>query len=180
MKVLVPILLMIVLLGCNKTPAGVDANSGDAKLMDTKARDIADIKALEERFTTAFRAKDVDAIMQFCVPDDSLVVFDVHPPREINGPQAYRKDWEDLFNQFSGPLEVDARDIDVTAGEDVAYVHYIHHVVGMMKGGKKADVTVRVTDCFKKVEGKWLIAHTHVSVPVDPRTGKANLESSAP
>ncbi|HEY2469923.1 MAG TPA: hypothetical protein VGI45_19050 [Terracidiphilus sp.] len=50
-------------------------------------------------------------------------------------------------------------------------------MVGTIKSGKKVDVAVRVTDCFKKVNGKWLIAHTHVSVPVDMQTGKADSES---
>ena len=98
------------------------------------------------------------------------MVFDVHPPRQYKGPEAYRKDWEDLFSRFSGPLEAEISDVDATAGGDVAYVHSIHHVRGTMKGGKKVDYAVRVTDGFKKINGKWLIAHSHVSVPVDLQT----------
>jgi uncharacterized protein (TIGR02246 family) len=142
-----------------------------------KAQDIADLKAVEDRFMTAFRAKDVNAIMELCVPDESLVVFDVTPPRQRTGAQAYRKDWEEAFNRFEGPLQAEISDEEVTAGGDVAYIHSIHHVTGTMKGGKEADYTVRVTDGFKKINGKWLIAHTHVSFPVDMRTGKADTES---
>ena len=65
----------------------------------------------------------------------------------------------------------------VEAGGDVAYAHYLHHVRGTMKTGKKMDYMLRVTDCLKKSNGKWLIAHTHVSVPVDMGTGKADLGS---
>jgi hypothetical protein len=39
--------------------------------------DEAQIKGLEDAFTAAFNAKDVDAIMKVYVPDASLVVFDV-------------------------------------------------------------------------------------------------------
>jgi ketosteroid isomerase-like protein len=127
---LAPVLLAIGLAGCHQTPTGANANSGDTKSMNTKTQDVEDLTALEERFTTAFRAKDVNAIMQLCIPDDSLVVFDVHPPRQFKGPQAYRKDWQDLFNQFSGPLKVEISEMDVTAGGDIAYAHYIHHMVG--------------------------------------------------
>ena len=67
--------------------------------------------------------------------------------------------------------------MDVTSGGDLAYVHYINHVVVTMKDGKKAHFTVRLTDCLKKINGVWLIAHTHVSVPVDTRTGKADMQS---
>jgi ketosteroid isomerase-like protein len=115
--------------------------------------------------------------MQLCVPDDSLHIFDVQPPREVKGRAAYRKDWEDAFNSVSGPLEVENSDMDVTSGGDIAYVHYINHVVGTTKDGKKANFTVRVTDCLKKINGVWLIAHSHVSVPVDMRTGEADLQS---
>ncbi|MBV8215613.1 MAG: nuclear transport factor 2 family protein [Verrucomicrobia bacterium] len=176
-KVLVLIPLAIGLIGYNQSMTRANTRTGDAKPIDTKAQDIADLKAVEDRFMTAFRAKDVNAIMELCVPDDSLVVFDVTPPRQRNGAQAYRKDWEDAFNRFDGPLEAEISDVDVTAGGDVAYISSIHHVTGTMKGGKKVDYTVRVTDGFKKINGKWLIAHTHVSVPVDLRTGKADIES---
>lgn len=169
--------LVISLLGCNRASNGASTNLGDPKLADTRARDAADIKTLEDRFTTAFRAKDVNAIMQLCVPDDSLVVFDVQPPREVKGRAAYRKDWEDAFNSVSGPIEVEKSDMDVTSGGDIAYAHYINYVVVTMKDGKKAHFTVRITDCLKKINGVWLIAHSHVSVPVDMRTGEADMQS---
>jgi len=117
--------LLIGLLGCNRASNGANTNVEDPKLTDTRARDASDIKTLEERFTTAFRAKDVNAIMQLCVPDDSLHIFDVQPPREVKGRAAYR----------------------------------------------------RVTDCLKKINGVWLIAHSHVSFPVDTRTGEADMQS---
>jgi hypothetical protein len=52
----------------------------------------ADIRALEERFVAALKAKDLDAIMKMYVPDQTLVVFDVVPPRQYVGAAAYRKD----------------------------------------------------------------------------------------
>jgi ketosteroid isomerase-like protein len=176
-KVLVLTLLAIGLIGYNLSPTQADITSVDTKPTDTNGQDIADLKAVEDRFMTAFRAKDVNAIMELCVPDESLVVFDVTPPRQRNGAQAYRKDWEQVFSRFEGPLQAEISDVDVTAGGGVAYVLSIHHVTGTMKGGKKVDYTVRVTDGFKKINGKWLIAHTHVSFPVDMRTGKADTES---
>jgi len=32
---------------------------------------------------------------------------------------------------------------------------------------QKLDLTVRVTDVYKKARGRWLILHEHVSVPDD-------------
>ena len=176
-KILVPILFAASLAGCNQAPTGAAPKPDDAKPIDSRAQDIADVKAVEDRFVAAFKAKDVNAIIQLCLPDDSLVVFDVHPPRQYNGPQAYRKDWEKAFNSLAGPLDVQVSDLDVTAGAEVAFVRSIHHVTGTTKGGKKRDYTVRVTDGLKKINGQWLIVHTHVSVPVEMQSGKADFES---
>jgi ketosteroid isomerase-like protein len=93
--------LAIGLIGCNQSPAGLTQNhQGDIKPLDTKAQDVADLKAVEDRFIAAFRVGDVNAIMQVHVQDDSLVVFDVHPPLQYRGPRAYREDWLDFFNRF--------------------------------------------------------------------------------
>jgi ketosteroid isomerase-like protein len=52
----------------------------------------SDIRALEDRFVAALKAKDVDAIMKAYTPGQTLVVFDVVPPRQYVGAAAYRKD----------------------------------------------------------------------------------------
>jgi ketosteroid isomerase-like protein len=44
--------------------------------------------------------------------------------------------------------------VEVTAGGDVAYVLSLRRIQGKMKGGKKVDYTVRVTDGFRKIDGK--------------------------
>ncbi len=164
--------------GCAQAPPQPDAKTAAAMAADAKAKDLADLKALEDRFMTAWKAKDVNGIMAVYVPDDSLVVFDVVPPRQYIGAQAYRKDWEDTLSMLPGPIEADISDLAIeVGGGDVAYGHSIQHMSAVMKNGKKMDLTVRVTDGYKKVNGQWLIAHEHVSVPVDIMTGKADLSS---
>ena len=137
----------------------------------------ADIRALEERFVAAFKAKDVDAIMKVYTPDQTLVVFDVVPPRQYVGAAAYRKDWQTLLDSFEGPITVELTDLDVAADRNLAYSHSIQRVAGTDKQGKKLDLTVRVTDVYKKARGRWLIVHEHVSVPVDLDAGKPDLAS---
>jgi len=43
--------------------------------------------------------------------------------------------------------------------------------------GQPIDITVRVTDGYRKIAGDWVIVHEHVSVPVDLATGKPDLSS---
>jgi len=137
----------------------------------------ADIRALEDRFVAAFKAKDVDAIMKVYAPDQTLVVFDVVPPRQYVGAAAYRKDWQTFLGSFDGPITVELTDLDVVADRNLAYSHSIQHVAGTDKHGKKLDLTVRVTDVYKKAHGRWQIIHEHVSVPVDLDTAKPDLAS---
>jgi len=178
MTVLAGALLVFGCAGCTQAPPATDAKAAEAKAAEAAAKDVADIKAMEDRFIKAAATKDVSAIMAFYVPDASLFVFDVTPPRQYVGADAYRKDWQDLLSLFPGPIDVSISDIDVTAGGgDVAFGHSVQHLGGTMKDGKKMDLTVRLTDGYKRVNGQWLIAHEHVSVPVDVLTGKADLTS---
>jgi uncharacterized protein (TIGR02246 family) len=137
----------------------------------------SDIRALEDRFIAAVKAKDLDAIMKVYVPDQTLFVFDVVPPRQYVGASAYRKDWQEFIDSFNGPITVELSDLDITADDNLAYGHSIQRIAGTDKQGKKVDMTVRVTDVYKKINGNWLVVHEHVSVPVDLDTGKPDLTS---
>jgi uncharacterized protein (TIGR02246 family) len=139
------------------------------------ARD--DIRGLEDRFVAAFKAKDVDAIMKVYAPGQTLVVFDVVPPRQYVGAAAYRKDWQTFLGSFDGPIAVDLTDLDIGVDRSLAYSHSIQRVTGTDKQGKKLDLTVRVTDVYQKTRGRWFIVHEHVSVPVDLDADKPDLSS---
>jgi ketosteroid isomerase-like protein len=117
--------------------------------------------------------------MKVYVADESLFVFDVIPPRQYVGAKAYRKDWEGFLGTFEGPITVDLSDLSVTTSGNLAYGHSIQHTAGTDKKGKKLDFTMRVTDVYRKIKGKWLIVHEHVSVPVDFDTGKPDFSSKA-
>jgi uncharacterized protein (TIGR02246 family) len=135
------------------------------------------IRDLESRFVAAFNAKDVDAIMKVYVPGQELLVFDVVPPRQYVGADAYRKDWEDTFASFQGPVKFSVSDLDITVDGNHAYSHSIQYVSGADKKGQPLALNVRVTDVYQKINGNWLIIHEHVSVPVDLGTGAGDLLS---
>jgi uncharacterized protein (TIGR02246 family) len=141
------------------------------------ASDEAQIKDLEARFAAAFNAKDVDAIMKAYVPGESLVVFDAVPPRQYLGAAAYRKDWEAFLATLKGPVKFEITDLAVAADGSLGYSHSIQHWSGTDPNGKPMDLAVRVTDVYRKVDGRWLIVHEHVSFPVDFGTGKPDFTS---
>src|ERR1700688_4520718 len=115
--------------------------------------DEAAIRALEDRFAAAFNAGDVNAIMKNYVPDQSLVVFDLVPPRQYLGADAYRKDWVDVLAMLQGPPKFDITDLAVTVEGTLVFSHSIQHVSGTDTEGQPIDVTVRVTDGYRKIGG---------------------------
>ncbi|HEY1962862.1 MAG TPA: nuclear transport factor 2 family protein [Rhizomicrobium sp.] len=111
------------------------------------------------------------------MPDQSLVVFDVTPPRQYVASAAYRKDWQAFTSGYKGPIKFEIADLAVTVDGNMAYGHSIQRVSGMDAKGKPSDMTVRVTDVYRRINGKWLVVHEHVSVPVDLNTMQPDVSS---
>ena len=157
------------------------ALAGFAVLMamgaQARADDKADIAALEKRFAAAIQSRDVDALMANYLPGNSLVVFDVIPPRQYVGWDAYKKDWQGVLGGCADSPKMDISDLAITTGGKIAFSHSIQHFVCTDPKGQKLDLTLRATDCYRKEKGKWLIVHEHYSVPVDLATSKADLSS---
>ena len=68
-------------------------------------------------------------------------------------------------------------DLDITADSKLAFSHSIQHFSCTDAKGNKLEMTMRATDGYRKVKGKWLIVHEHISAPIDLATGKADLTS---
>jgi ketosteroid isomerase-like protein len=139
--------------------------------------DEAAIRTLEDRFAAAFNAGDIDAMMSNYITGKSLVVFDVVPPRQHLGADVYRKAWTGFFAHFKGTPKIAITDLGITVEGNIGFSHSIQHVTGTDTQGHSVDRTVRVTDGFRKIGGKWLITLEHISVPVDLTTGTPDLTS---
>lgn len=64
----------------------------------------AEIKALYDHWAKAFEAKDIDAIMTIYAPGDVVIAYDVLPPLQYKGKDAYRQDYLEFLNQYNGPI----------------------------------------------------------------------------
>jgi ketosteroid isomerase-like protein len=150
--------------------------AGVPGIASAQISDEAQIRALEHRFAEAFKAKDVDAIMANYEHSPALVAFDVVPRREYTGWDAYKHDWRQFFASIGSITSFEIEDLVITADGNLAYSHSFQHYASEAKDGKGRDLTVRVTDVYRKSGGQWLIVQEHVSVPVDLRTGQADLQ----
>ncbi len=122
----------------------------------------------------AFESGDVERIMSFYAPGAQTVAFDILPPLRFNGWDAYRKDWIGFLKLFDGPVSVEVRESSIIASDTVAIVHALIGLNGTMKG-KPFHLWMRGTNGLKKIDGRWLVVHDHVSVPVDITTGASAM-----
>ena len=127
-----------------------------------------------DTWANAFRSKDIDIVMSAFAPE--VVSFDVVPPLAYTGREAYRKQWEKLFRSYQGPIEYEIHDLSITAEHDAAFSHSLNRIRGTLKNGHRTDFCLRMTACWRRIDGQWLIEHEHVSVPVDLESGKASLD----
>jgi ketosteroid isomerase-like protein len=92
------------------------------------------------------------------------------------GAEAKRRNWERVFAAYRHPLGYEIRDLSITVGDGVAFAHSLNRLSGTLKSGATTPgFWVRATTCFRKLDGHWLIAHDHVSTPLDVTTGGALL-----
>jgi uncharacterized protein (TIGR02246 family) len=132
--------------------------------MNTKKNeDETRIQQLIDGWANALRAKDIDGVMSHYAPD--ILVFDIAPPLLYKGANAYRRNFEEWFGTWQGPIGYEIRDSTITVSDDVAFSHSLNRIYGKRTNGEQTDVWVRVTACRRKINGKWLITHEHVSVP---------------
>ncbi|MDQ6695393.1 MAG: nuclear transport factor 2 family protein [Chloroflexota bacterium] len=140
---------------------------------DSKARNQAQIRELTETVTEAVHSKDLDGLMSNYAPD--VVSYDALDPLQYVGQAESRKRAEEWFSSYKTPIGFEISDLSITAGDDVAFCHYLYHVSGTLNHGGKVDMWVRSTVCYSKIDGKWMITHEHTSVPFDGESGKASL-----
>jgi ketosteroid isomerase-like protein len=139
--------------------------------------DEAEVRKQIGKLAEAIRAADLEGLKPLYAPE--VVSFDVGPRLQDVGADAKLNNWIAAFTLFQHPLGVEVRDISITVGGDVAFVHSFNRLSGTLKNGTMAGgFWVRATYCFRRIDGNWLIVHDHASAPLDPGSGKAllNLE----
>ena len=124
------------------------------------------IRTLIERWAEAVHATDLDTVL--ADHSDDIVMFDVPPPDDgVRGIEAYRETWPPFFEWQARGASFELVELDVTAGEDVAYAHALLRC-GMPKElDERPERRLRLTLGLRKQDGRWLVAHEHHSYPLD-------------
>lgn len=123
----------------------------------------AEVRQLVENWAAAVREKNRDAILAHHSSD--FVMFDVPPPFQSVGLEAYKKTWE-LFFANTKPGVFDVQELHVTAGETVAFCYATMKCEDRVNG-EYVPLNFRLSIGLEKVDGQWTIKHEHHSVPSD-------------
>jgi uncharacterized protein (TIGR02246 family) len=121
------------------------------------------VRDLIEAWADSVRQKDYEGILRSHAAD--LVMFDVPPPFKSVGLDAYRKTWDVFFSWSSGPVRFEIQEMDITAGAHVAFAFATMRCEGPGSGGTPEPLDFRLTIALRKIDGQWMIAHEHHSVP---------------
>lgn len=129
----------------------------------------AEITAIEHKF---LNATSTDELMVFL--DEDVVRYTFIPPLQYVGAKAVRA----LFDQFFASLKNfkgEFISLDVICDGNMGVAYSLQQAAWTNPDGTPGEATFRVTDCFHKVNGAWKIFHAHISVPINPATGQAEM-----
>jgi ketosteroid isomerase-like protein len=120
------------------------------------------VRNIVENWAKAVRNKDINAIVAHHA--DNVVMYDVPPPFQSVGIDAYRKTW-DLYYKYTRPDVFDILDLNITAGEDVAFCFAKMKCEDKSTTDNYVPLEFRLTIGLKKINDQWTIIHEHHSVP---------------
>jgi uncharacterized protein (TIGR02246 family) len=133
------------------------------KRVESLSKDEMDIRELIEKWAKAVRAEDRAGIR--ADHDSAMLMFDVPPPFLSRGLAAYMETWETFFARAERPIAFSFRDVEITAGSDVAFATATGQCVDVDSNGKREELEFRLTMGLRKVDGRWRVMHEHHSVP---------------
>ena len=133
--------------------------------MPSSPQDDAAIRDVVESWAAAVRRRDFQGILQNHSSD--MVMFDVPPPFQSNGIEAYKKTWDLFFSCSIDPIIFDITAMTITAGRDVAFVVATMRCTEPGPDGARKGLDFRLTIGLCKIGNQWMITHEHHSVPAE-------------
>lgn len=128
------------------------------------------IKQTIDSWAQAARSKDVQRIISHYSED--VIAYDAIGPLRFVGREAYKAHWQACMEMCTGEGMFEVHEPSYMIGGDLAVAHYLFHCGGTDDKGQMQSCWMRVTQCFRKQDEKWLIAHEHFSMPSDMESGK--------
>jgi len=129
------------------------------------------IRQLHEEWFAAARAKDLDAAMRPISP--AIVSYEHSTPLQVTDLRGIRAECQRGFELASEDFTWTVPDLQVVTRDDLAVAWGLNRMADRGEGGTENVVWSRGTRVFRRIGGRWLVIHQHVSFPIDPATGRA-------
>jgi len=129
----------------------------------------AEITAIEHKI---LNATSTDELMAFI--DEDIVRYTFLPPLQYAGAKAVRALFDQIF-AMAKDAKAEFISLDVVCEGNLAVAYSLQQFTWTNPNGTPGGGTFRVTDCFHKVNGAWKIFHAHISFPINPATGQAEM-----
>jgi uncharacterized protein (TIGR02246 family) len=121
-----------------------------------------EIRALIERWAQAVHRGEMQQVLADHA--DDIVMFDVPPPHDgVRGIEAYRQTWPPFFDWQAQGASFEIVELDVTAGEGVAYAHALLRCGTPEHLAEHPEQRLRLTLGLRTEAGRWVVAHEHHS-----------------
>jgi ketosteroid isomerase-like protein len=125
-------------------------------------RDEMEIRALMDGIHRAHHDKKAATITEPYASD--AAVFSLAPPLAHRGRDL--RETQEWLDTWATPVEIEARDMNVTISGDFAFANGFLRLHGTKRGAENpVDFWMRETLCFERRFGAWRIVHEHTSVP---------------
>lgn len=135
----------------------------------------AEIRRLIADWEDALCRRDLEGLMAFYSHD--VVLFDVHPPFRVEGPEKIRDLWEGVLPLI--PERFERCELRIVADRAAAFAHWCLRPAGTLDRSV-VPAWIRVSAGYRVEDGRWKVVHEHVSLPVDPITSQAVRLSELP
>lgn len=130
-----------------------------------------ELRQLISNWSQALEARDAAGLVADYTPE--VVSYDAIPPYKNVGPATIRQAWEHCLPYFPETFKSEHRDLAFHIDGDMAVVHGLHHFVTESPEEACGQTWMRVTVCYRRINGKWKVFHEHISVPFNPMNNQA-------
>lgn len=133
--------------------------------------EVEEIRRIMADWCKATEERDYDRMIAHYHPD--VVRYDPCVPNAVVGAIQVRDLWAQVLAHFPAKLSAVQTDIDVSVDGNTAMFRGMHRFIPLVDEEQWKDKLnwVRFSCWYKKIDGKWLVVHEHVSMSFNYLTG---------
>lgn len=141
-----------------------------ANAKSSKEQDEKEIRRILSDYARSIERKDLDGITRDVEKD--VLLFDLIPPFETRGIDAYRANWAGCMPYMPKQMEVRQEKMEITVGGDLAVAAFYTRMLAVGEESPGGQSWMRVTVCLRRTPNGWRSFHEHISQPMNPMDNK--------